>query len=169
MIVARGRLEAAGTLTASALVGVDGDFEATGLAVAIAVEPDVVVNESGKTLNRVQNGLNLQLNSWSSLSGVSAFNQLANYSILGGSATLAKKSRVRAPSLGGGGERRRRPSELQFASPPVATRNGLARPRPEARQERPKTTQTVKNKPLENGKDPKNYPQIVLQTPLFIG
>ena len=33
-----------------------------------------------------------------------------------------------APSMGGGGERRRRPSELQFASPPVATRNGLAPP-----------------------------------------
>jgi hypothetical protein len=46
-------------------VRLDGDFEATKLAIPMALEADVVENESGKTLNRVQNGLNLQLNSWS--------------------------------------------------------------------------------------------------------
>jgi hypothetical protein len=46
-------------------VRLDGDFQATKLAIPMALEADVVENESGKTLNRVQNGLNLQLNSWS--------------------------------------------------------------------------------------------------------
>jgi hypothetical protein len=46
-------------------VRLDGDFQATKLAIPMALEADVVKNESGKTLNRVQNGLNLQLNSWS--------------------------------------------------------------------------------------------------------
>jgi hypothetical protein len=40
------------------------DFDAAGLAVAVAVEPDILENKSRKALNRVQNGLNLQLNSW---------------------------------------------------------------------------------------------------------
>ena len=31
----------------------------------MVLQADVVENESGKTLNRVQNGLNLELNSWS--------------------------------------------------------------------------------------------------------
>src|SRR5271157_3676794 len=69
--------------------------------------------------------------------------------------------------MGGGGERRRRIAELQFAPPPVATRNGLARPRPEARPGCPKTTQTVKTKPLENRKCPENHPQILLQTRFY--
>ena len=33
-----------------------------------------------------------------------------------------------APSIRAGGERRQRTLELQFALPPVATRNGLTRP-----------------------------------------
>jgi len=35
---------------------------------------------------------------------------------------------VVAPSIRAGGERRQRTGELQFALPPVATRNGLTRP-----------------------------------------
>jgi hypothetical protein len=35
---------------------------------------------------------------------------------------------VVAPSIRAGGERRERTAELQFAFPPVATRNGLTRP-----------------------------------------
>jgi hypothetical protein len=94
----------------------------------MALEPDVAENESGKTLNRVQNGLNLQLNSWSPCRVLALFKQLANYSNFGGSAISFTTLEAPAPSMGGGGERRRRPSELQFAPPPVATRNGLARP-----------------------------------------
>jgi hypothetical protein len=45
--------------------GADGDFDAAGLAIRMASEPDIVENEAGKVLNRVQNGLNLKLNSWS--------------------------------------------------------------------------------------------------------
>ena len=77
---------------------------------------------------------------------------------------LAKRSSVLAPSLGGGGERRRRPFELQFASPPVATRNGLARPRPEARQGRPNRVLTCQDQYMEGPKTPENHPQIMLQT-----
>ncbi len=40
-----------------------GDFDATGWAIVRALEADVAINESGKAMNRVQNGLNLQLNS----------------------------------------------------------------------------------------------------------
>jgi hypothetical protein len=65
VIVARRLLKAAGTFGGSGLVRLHGDFEATGLAITIALEADVAENESGKTLNGVQNGLNLQLNSWS--------------------------------------------------------------------------------------------------------
>ena len=43
----------------------------------MAAEPDVLVNKAGKMLNRVQNGLNLQLNSWSPGSRVGAVLQLA--------------------------------------------------------------------------------------------
>jgi hypothetical protein len=45
--------------------GADGDFDAAGLAIRMASEPNIVENEAGKVLNRVQNGLNLKLNSWS--------------------------------------------------------------------------------------------------------
>jgi len=41
------------------------DLNATGLAVVIAAETDVRINKSRKMLNCVQEGLNLQLNSWS--------------------------------------------------------------------------------------------------------
>jgi hypothetical protein len=58
-------LEAAGTSGGDGRVRLDGDFDATKLAIPMALEADVAENESGKTLNRVQNGLNLQLNSWS--------------------------------------------------------------------------------------------------------
>ncbi len=45
-----------------------------------------------------------------------------------GGATLRRPTRhVIAPSIRAGGERRERTFELQFAFPPVATRNGLTR------------------------------------------
>jgi hypothetical protein len=98
------------------------------LAVAIALKPDVPKNKSGKVLNRVQHGLNLQLNSWSPGRVLALFKQLANYSKCGRPAILFYRLGGPRAVYGRGGERRRRPSELQFASPPVATRNGLARP-----------------------------------------
>jgi hypothetical protein len=64
-VIARSGLETAGTLGPDGRVRLDGDFNATKLAIPMALEADVAENESGKTLNRVQNGLNLQLNSWS--------------------------------------------------------------------------------------------------------
>jgi hypothetical protein len=96
----------------------------------MAVEADVVENESGKTLNHVQNGLNLQLNSWSPVRGLALFCNLHLTRTSGDQLFAFTALDVVAPSMGGGGERRRRASELQFAAPPVATRNGLARPRP---------------------------------------
>ena len=63
-------------LAGNAAVRLDGDFDATGLAIAMAAEPDVAENKSGKMLNRVQNGLNLQLNSWSPVRGLAAVLQL---------------------------------------------------------------------------------------------
>jgi len=130
LVITRRGLEAAGTFGRDGGVRLDGDFQATNLAIPMALEADVVKNESGKTLNRVQNGFNLQLNSWSPGRGLCAVSQLAPYSKRRGSAISFATPDVLAPSMGGGGERRRRIAELQFASPPVATRNGLARPRP---------------------------------------
>jgi hypothetical protein len=107
-VVARSGLEAAGTFGGDGWVRLDGDFDATGLAIPMAVEADVVENEPGKMLNRVQNGLNVQLNSWSPGRGLALFcnlhltrtswDQLFAFTVLDNL----------APSLGGGGERRRR-------------------------------------------------------------
>jgi hypothetical protein len=47
---------------------------------------------------------------------------------LGGATSLRQTLEVVAPSIRAGGERRERTPELQFAFPPVATRNGLTRP-----------------------------------------
>jgi len=111
-------------------VRLDGDFQATGLAITIALEANVAEDESGKTLNRVQNGLNLQLNSWSPVRGLVRFRNLHITRTTGDQLFGFTAPDALAPSMGGGGERRRRIAELQFAPPPVATRNGLARPRP---------------------------------------
>src|SRR5208282_6852697 len=73
LVITRRRLEAAGAFARDGGVRLDGDFEATKLAIPMALEADVVENESGKTLNRVQNGLNLQLNSWSPFRGLALF------------------------------------------------------------------------------------------------
>jgi len=72
-VIARRGLEAAGTFGRDGGVRLDGDFQATGLAITIALEANVAEDESGKTLNRVQNGLNLQLNSWSPVRGLVRF------------------------------------------------------------------------------------------------
>jgi hypothetical protein len=53
----------------------DGDFQATGLAVPMALKPDVLINKSGKRLNGVQKGLNLQLHGWSAAPGSIDFSQ----------------------------------------------------------------------------------------------
>jgi hypothetical protein len=47
------------------LVRLDGDFDTTGLAVLMALQPDVAINKSGKRLKGVQKGLNLHLHGWS--------------------------------------------------------------------------------------------------------
>ncbi len=93
----------------------------------MALEADVAENESGKTLNRVQNGLNLQLNSWSPCRVFALFSDSQTTPIAGISYLFCHPGGPRAV-YGRGGERRRRPSERPFASPPVATRNRLARP-----------------------------------------
>ena len=106
------------------------DSDLARLAIPVAAEPDVLVNKARKMLNGVQEGLNLQLNSWSPGRMFALPFELANYSNSRGSAISFTTLDALAPSMGGGGERRRRIAELQFAAPPVATRNGLARPRP---------------------------------------
>ncbi len=163
-VIARRGLEAAGAFGRDGRMRLDGDFDATGLAIPMALQADVVVNESGKTLNRVQNGLNLQLNSWSPFRVLALFLQLAPYSNFRGSAICFYRPGRRRAVSGRGRRAAAASAELQFAPPPVATRNGLARPHPKARPRRPNTTQTVKTRTLENQKCHQNHPQKVLQT-----
>ena len=103
------------------------DFDGLDLA-SSPIQPHLPVNEPNKTLHPIQYGLNLELNSWSPCRVLALFKQLANYSKCGRPAILFYRLGGSRAVYGRGGERRRRPSELQFASPPVATRNGLARP-----------------------------------------
>ena len=86
----------------------DSDFDATKLAIPLALQADVVVNESGKTLNRVQNGLNLQLNSWSPFRVLALFCHSQITRTSGDQLFAFTALDDLAPSLGGGGERRRR-------------------------------------------------------------
>jgi hypothetical protein len=86
----------------------DGDFQATKLAIPMALQADVAENESGKTLNRVQNGLNLQLNSWSPVRGLVRFRNWHITRTSGDQLFGFTALNALAPSLGGGGERRRR-------------------------------------------------------------
>jgi len=106
LVIARRWLEAAGAPGGPGLVRLDGDFDATGLAVAIAPKPDVPKNKSGKVLNRVQHGLNLQLNSWSPGRGLALFKQLASYSKCGRPAILFYRLGDPRAVYGRGGERR---------------------------------------------------------------
>jgi hypothetical protein len=89
-------------------VRLDGDFDATKLAIPMALEADVAENESGKTLNRVQNGLNFQLNSWSPFRVFALPSNSQITRISGDQLFRLTTLDVLAPSLGGGGERRRR-------------------------------------------------------------
>ena len=74
----------------------------------MALEADVAENESGKTLNRVQNGFNVQLNSWSPFRGLVRFRNLHLTRTSGDQLFAFTVLDALAPSLGGGGERRRR-------------------------------------------------------------
>jgi hypothetical protein len=86
----------------------DSDFEARGLAITIALQADVAENESGKTLSRVQNGLNLQLNNWSPVRELALFRNLQLTRTSGDQLFGSTALDGLAPSMGGGGERRRR-------------------------------------------------------------
>jgi hypothetical protein len=146
----------------------DGDFDAAGLAVAIALKPDVPKNKSGKVLNRVQHGLNLQLNSWSPGRGLPLFKQRANYSKYGRPAILFYRlGGLRAVS-GRGGERRRRTSEHQFASPPVATRNGLARPAQRRARDVRKKVLGCQNDGIEHNENFQKQPTKCATDPLIL-
>jgi hypothetical protein len=46
-------------------VGRHRDFDLARPAIAVAAEPDVLVNKAGKRLKGVEKGLKVQLNSWS--------------------------------------------------------------------------------------------------------
>jgi hypothetical protein len=59
-------------------------------------------------LNHVQNGLNLQLNSWSPVRGLALFCNLHLTRIAGDQLFGSTALDNLAPSMGGGGERRRR-------------------------------------------------------------
>jgi len=107
-VIAGRRFQAVGTLGGDGRVRFHLDFEATGLAVAMALEADVAENESGKTLNRVQNGFNVQLNSWSPFRGLVRFRNLHLTRTSGDQLFAFTVLDALAPSLGGGGERRRR-------------------------------------------------------------
>jgi hypothetical protein len=107
-VITRSGLEAAGTFGRDGRVRLNGDFDATGLAISMAVEADVTENESGKTLNRVENGLNLQLNSWSPVRGLALCCNSHHTRISGDQLFSFPAPDDLAPSMGGGGERRRR-------------------------------------------------------------
>jgi hypothetical protein len=81
---------------------------AESLAITIALEADVMKNKSGKTLNRVQNGLNLPLNSWSPVRGLALFRNLHLTRNFGDQLFGFTTLDAVAPSMGRGGERRRR-------------------------------------------------------------
>ena len=65
LVIAGGRLQAVGALGADAGLGLEGDLDLAGAAFAVAQQADVVVNEANKVLNGVEQGLNLELQSWS--------------------------------------------------------------------------------------------------------
>ena len=110
------------------------DFDAAGLAAAVAAAPDVLKDKSGKTLNRVQNGLNLQLITWSAFRGLARFRILHLTRTSGDELFGFNALDALALSMGGGGERRRLPnsSSRRRRSPRVT--DSPAPAQPEARQ-----------------------------------
>jgi hypothetical protein len=163
-VIARSGLEAAGAFGGDGRVRLDGDFQTTNLAIPVALQADVAVNESGKTLNRVEKGFNLQLNSWSPFRVLALFCHSQITRISGDQLFGFTVLEEVAPRMGGGGERRRRSAELQFAAPPVATRNGLAAPAHRRDLDVRTQINTVQTKSLANRKCVQNHPQKVLQT-----
>jgi hypothetical protein len=130
-VITGGGLEAARAFGPPPAVGRHRDLDRARAARVRAAEPDVLVNKAGKRLKGVQQGLNLQLNSWSPGRGLacSFFNSQATRPT--DDQLFFCPPRARSRRLwAGAGERRRRASELLFAAPPVATRNGLAPPPP---------------------------------------
>jgi len=140
-------------------VRLDTDLDMARLAFPLALEADVCENKSGEMLNRVQKRLNLQLNSWSPCRVFALFSDSQTTPIVGISYFFCHPGGPRAV-YGRGGERRRRPSELQFASPPVATRNGLARPAHRRARDDRKESSPCQAQDMEthknNGKSPTN-------------
>ena len=135
----------------------------------MAVEADVAENKSGKTLNRVQNGLNLQLNSWSPVRGLALFcnSQITRTSgdqlFLLPPWTSSRRLWAGAASGGDGlpnSSSRRRRSPRVTDSPAPAHRR--------ARDVRTAITKPVKKSLAKTRKSPKNHPQIVLQTPIKV-
>jgi hypothetical protein len=72
-IVARGGALALSTLAAHRRVRLQMDVDLQGAT--LVPEPDLPVNEASEMLNPVQDGLNLQLNSWSPGQGFAVFEQ----------------------------------------------------------------------------------------------
>jgi hypothetical protein len=114
-------------------VRLHGDFDAAGLAITITMEADVAVNESGKTLNGVQNGLNLQLNSWSPGRALALFRNWQTTRFLGDQLCWQKEAacsrRLWAGAASGGdglsnSSSRRRRSPRVTDSPAPAQRRG---------------------------------------------
>jgi hypothetical protein len=151
-------------------VGRHRDLDRARAARVRAAEPDVLVNKAGKRLKGVQQGLNLQLNSWSPGRGLacSFFNSQATRPT--DDQLFFCPPRARSRRLwAGAGERRRRASELLFAAPPVATRNGLAPPPPRGAPGTPEHRLHNLSKkglqkpgispksPADYGTDPNNY------------
>jgi putative methionine-R-sulfoxide reductase with GAF domain len=110
---------------------------ATGLAIPMAAEADVLVNKAGKMLNRVQNGLNLQLNSWSPVRGLALRFATRKYSNFRGSAILlppwTSSRRLWAGAASGGdglpnsSSRRRRSPRVTDSPAPAQRRAGDVR------------------------------------------
>ncbi len=95
-----------------------------------SAQPHLLVKQNREMVNPVQNGLNFQLHCWPL---VSSSSRSSNRCETKGHCFSFCAIRISQPTnprglFAGAGERRQWTFELQFALPPVATRNGLAPP-----------------------------------------
>jgi hypothetical protein len=154
------------------VVRLDGDFDATGLVIRIAFEPDVPVNKSGKGLNRVQNGLNFELNSWSPCRVLALFSNWQTTRISWDQLFVfppARSSRRLWAGAASGGDglpnscsRRRRSPRVTDSPAPAHRRAGDARKNVNA-------SKKLAKKACKKPKTPQNHPQMVRQSRFWYG
>src|SRR5271155_2267631 len=165
VIITGGRLETEGTFAPHPAVRRHRNLDLPRAAVAVAAEPDILINESRKMLNGVQEGLNLQLNSWSPfrLFALPLNSQITR--TVGDQLFLlppwTTSRRLWAGAASGGDglpnscSRRRRSPRVTDSPAPAHRRAGNART---------SITKSVKKKACKNPESAQNRPQIMRQT-----